>query len=90
MQQVTLDIADDYIHKFMLMLQALPKNKVKGNFTYVDDLGDTIEVIDGEEYVVPTEDDLKMIRESRAEYERGEYFTIEEIEQERKKSFEDV
>jgi len=39
--------------------QFLAEHQTKGNMTYVDDMGDTIEIIDGIEYVVPTKADLR-------------------------------
>ena len=41
-------------------LQQLSSDK-KVSFSYIDDIGDKIVVIDGKEYVEPTIDDLKAI-----------------------------
>jgi len=38
-----------------------------GNYSYIDDLGDTIELINGVEHVVPTKEDLSNIRKAREE-----------------------
>ena len=38
-----------------------------GNYSYIDDLGDTIELINGVEHVVPTKEDLSNIRKVREE-----------------------
>ena len=51
-KRITLNIEDDYIDKFMALLKALPIGKIQQNYQYVDDLGDTIEVLAGQEQLV--------------------------------------
>ncbi|MBE9561978.1 MAG: hypothetical protein IMF12_03835 [Proteobacteria bacterium] len=80
MQQITLKIADDYIQKFTALLKALPENKVEGYYTYVDDLGDTIEVVGNKEYVIPNKEDIIALKEAK------EYVTMDDIKNEREKN----
>jgi DNA replication initiation complex subunit (GINS family) len=47
-----------------VFLKNLTKKKKK-SFQYIDDIGDTIVVIDGKEYVVPTKEDIKAIQEAK-------------------------
>ena len=77
MQQITLKIADDYVQKFTALLKTLPENKIEGYYTYVDDLGDTIEVVGNKEYVIPTKEDIIALRETK------EYVTMDDIKNER-------
>ncbi|CAA6810349.1 MAG: Unknown protein [uncultured Sulfurovum sp.] len=61
MQTINLNIDDSLLNQAIQhwknFLSQHQKESV--NFTYVDDIGDTIQVINGIEYVVPTKEDKK-------------------------------
>ena len=86
MQQITLEIADDYMQKFMALLNALPANKITGHYTYIDDLGDTIKVVGNEEFVIPTQDDINALNEAKIERNNNESFSLEAIRKARNKN----
>ena len=65
MQTIQLQVQDDllsqaldYVKKFVL------KHKHASNYRYVDTLGDTIEIIDNTEFVIPTKNDLLILNQS--------------------------
>ena len=67
MHTLNLQIEQDLLGQAIQHFKAfLAEHKAKGNITYVDDLGDTIEIINGVEYVIPTKEDLKAISTPRA------------------------
>jgi hypothetical protein len=57
-----LHIEDDLLSQAIQHLKSFLEEHKKSNFTYIDELGDTIKVIDGKEYVIPTQKDLKIMR----------------------------
>jgi len=61
MQTINLNIDDSLFNQALEHWKnflSQHKNQ-SANFTYIDDMGDTIQVINGVEYVVPTEEDKK-------------------------------
>ena len=81
-KKITLSIEDDYIDKFMALLNALPVGKIQQNYQYIDDLGDTIDVFAGEEQVVATKEDIKALQEAR----NSESYSLEDIKKERQEN----
>ena len=70
MHTLNLQIEQDLLSQAIQHFKAfLAEHKTKGNLTYVDDMGDTIEIINGVEYVIPTKEDLKEINTPRVEQE---------------------
>ena len=68
MQTINLQIEQDLLSQAIQHFkQFLAEHQTKGNITYIDELGDTIEIINGVEYVVPTKEDLKAINTRRTE-----------------------
>ena len=61
-------------------LTNLSKKKEK-SFSYIDDIGDTVNVINGVEYIAPTRDDLSAIYSSKeddfiSETQMKQYFNV--------------
>ena len=88
MKTIHLTVKENELEKVMTILKSLKdelidKLTVSENYTYVDDLGDTIEVINGEEFVVPTKKDLKAREEAIENLKNGETFSMEDIIKER-------
>lgn len=82
MTTVTLEIEDTCIKDFAHLLHLLPRDKVRATFTYTDDLGDTIQVVNGEEFVVPTEADERAYAIGMVELQAGETLSLEEVKKE--------
>jgi len=55
-----LEIDRELFDEVKELLKKLSHQRKK-NFSYIDDIGDRIVVIDGEEYVVPTRQDIEAI-----------------------------
>lgn len=57
----------------------LAEHHATGNMTYVDELGDTIELINGIEYVVPTQEDLNTMSSPK---DYSEFTSLEDLKRE--------
>jgi hypothetical protein len=69
MHTINLHIEQDLLGQAIQHFkQFLAEHQTKGNMTYVDDIGDTIEIINGVEYVVPTKADLKAMNTPREKH----------------------
>lgn len=76
---VKLDIDESYFTKFVNLLKALPDGAVKGNYTYIDELGDTIEVRNGVEYVVASKEDKKAAKQAAKEFQEGKTLSLMDL-----------
>jgi hypothetical protein len=80
MQTINLHIEQDLLSQAIQHFKKfLAEHQTKGNITYIDDLGDTIEIINGVEYVIPTKEDLSTI--STAKNEQN-FISLESLKQE--------
>lgn len=61
MKTIKLHIEDDLLTQSVEYLKHFVARHKGSDFTYQDDLGDTIKVIDGVEYVIPTSEDKKLM-----------------------------
>jgi hypothetical protein len=59
MRTIQLHIEDDLLTQSIDYLKYFVSHHKGSDFTYQDDLGDTIKVIDGVEYVIPSSEDKK-------------------------------
>ena len=59
-----LEIDKELFEEVKDFLRNLSKKKKK-SFSYTDDIGDLVVVINGEEYVVPTKSDIEAILKSK-------------------------
>jgi hypothetical protein len=78
MKTIHLTVNDDEVERLKIILSSLKDNivnqlTISNSYTYVDDIGDTIEVKDGVEYVVPTKDDIKAMNEKNSTISMDEY-----------------
>ncbi len=76
---IRLDVDESYFVKFVNLLKALPDGAVKGNYTYTDELGDTIEVRDGIEYVVGTKEDKKAHGQAVKDFRNGKALSLMDL-----------
>jgi hypothetical protein len=88
MTTIELKIDDDNYKSFLIIINNLKDGFIKGftvtqNDTYIDDIGDRIEIINEEEFVVPTDIDLKTREDSLINLKNGDTFSMEEILKER-------
>jgi len=67
MQTINLNIDDSLLNQAVQHLKSfLSQHKNQNsNFTYIDDIGDRIQVINGVEYVVPTKEDREAFARPR-------------------------
>ena len=79
MVAVKLNIEESYFSKFVNLLKALPDGVVKGNYTYTDELGDTIEVRDGIEYVASTKEDKKAHAQAAKDLQEGKTLSLMDL-----------
>jgi len=70
------DLLSQAIQHFKQFLEA---HQTKGNITYIDDMGDTIEIINGVEYVMPTKADLKAMTTPK---EKHDFTSLESLKKE--------
>ena len=61
-----LEIDKELFEEVKDFLRNLSKKKKK-SFSYTDDIGDLVVVIDGEEYVIPTKSDIEAILKNKQE-----------------------
>lgn len=78
MKTIHLTVNDDEVERLKIILSSLKDNivnrlTISDNYTYIDDIGDTIEVKDGVEYVIPTNDDIKALNETSSTISLDEY-----------------
>jgi len=66
-----LEIDRDLFDEVKEFLKKLSHQRKK-NFSYIDEIGDRIVVIDGEEYVVPTRQDIEAIHADDEMIDEGE------------------
>ena len=59
MQTIQLHVEDDLLTQSIDYLKYFVSHHKGSDFTYVDALGDTVKVIDGLEYVIPSSEDKK-------------------------------
>jgi len=76
MQTVQLQVQDDLLTQALEYIKDfVAKHKNKCNYKYIDDLGDTIEVIDGKEFVVPSQEDLNILNQP---FNKNDYISNDE------------
>lgn len=64
MQTIQLQVQDDLVNQALdYIKEFVTKHKNESNYKYVDTLGDTIEVVDNKEFVIPSEEDLKILNQ---------------------------
>ena len=73
--QIEQDLLSQAIQHFK---KFLAEHQTTGNLTYVDDLGDTIEVINGVEYVIPTKEDINAIKSKHSD----DFISLEALKKE--------
>ena len=76
MHTVQLQVQDDLlIQAIEYIKDFVAKHKNKCNYRYIDDLGDTIEVVDGKEFVIPSQKDLNILNQS---FNKDDYISSDE------------
>ena len=90
MQTIHLTVKDNELNQVLEALkniksEIIEKLTVSNNYTYIDELGDKIEVINGEEFVIPTKNDLNSRKEAIQNLKNSETFSFEDIQKERNK-----
>jgi len=80
MQTINLHIEQDLLSQAIQHFkQFLLEHQTKGNISYIDSFGDTIEIINGVEYVVATKDDIEAISNQES---RTEFTSLEDLKKE--------
>ena len=82
MKTIHLTVSDNELDKVMNILTNLKddlidKLVVSENYRYIDELGDEIEVIDGEEFVIPTKEDLKAREEALENFKNRKSISLD-------------
>lgn len=79
MQTINLHIEDHLLSQAIQHLKSFLSQHKNSNFTYIDEFGDTIEVINGSEFVIPTKADLRAINAQR---NIQEFTSLEDLKKE--------
>jgi len=79
MQTINLQIEQDLFSQVVQQLKELLAQYKNSNFTYIDKLGDTIQVINGKEFVIPTKEDLQAIKKP---YNTSDFTSLEDLKKE--------
>jgi hypothetical protein len=80
-QTIHITVEDNELNQALEMIKNL-KNKIikkitiSKNYTYIDDIGDKIEIINGEEFVIETQNDLKARKNAFHDLEKGNTFSL--------------
>lgn len=75
---MTIDIKDSFAQKVLEFLKQFEDVRIleQENY-YIDNFGDLIEVRNGEEYIVPTKEDIDAIKDKNKDF-----ITLEELKKE--------
>jgi len=79
MRTIQLHIKDDLLKQSVAYLKDFVSQHKGSDFTYKDDLGDTIKVIDGVEYVIPNSDDKKAMKQT---LEKSDFIDLDTLKKE--------
>jgi len=64
MQTIQLQVQDDLLNQALDYIKKfVTKHKNESNYRYVDTFGDTIEVVDNKEFVIPSKEDLQILNQ---------------------------
>ena len=64
MQIVQLQVQDDLLTQAIEYVKDfVAKHKNKCNYRYIDNIGDTIEVVDDKEFILPSKEDLDILNQ---------------------------
>jgi hypothetical protein len=76
MRTIQLHIEDDLLTQSIDYLKYFVSHHKGSDFTYQDDLGDTIKVIDGVEYVIPSSEDKKSMAQC---LDKSDFTSLEDL-----------
>lgn len=79
MRTIRLHIEDDLLTQSVEYLKYFVSHHKGSDFTYKDDLGDTIKVIYGVEYVIPSADDKKAMHQA---LDKSEFTDLDTLKKE--------